>query len=248
MSGPNDNGQPAHMQSQQVPPGNHTTAAPPLEKQLLALQQRERALQKREAEIKNMVSLDSLKERAKADRAGLLKELGMEDLAPQPDPNDPMASMKKQLQDLQDKLANDARQKEEQAYFDSIRSGLREKGDEYELLDKLGMYDSLFDNIRSHAAQHNEMPDHFEFAKQMQANLIDGIKKALGTKAMAPILQEFMPKPQSNTTKHPLDSSNTFNSGSHSQQSTQPAQRSLTHAEQIQEAAKLIKFNTQQQG
>ncbi len=248
MSGPNDNGQtPPHMGSQPAPQGNHTQAQPSFEKQVLALQQREAQVRKQLDSIKGMVSMDDLKGRAQKDRASVLKELGLDDLIPKDD--SPTAHLQRQFEDLQNQLAQEKRLKEESDYFNSVRSGLSQKPDEYELIDKLGAHDQLFDYLRQNRESPDGAPDPYEAASQMENNLIETLKKALSAKKMQPFIQEMIksmnPQPQGNKPNHPLDVNKTLNAGDRPGQTQQPQERRLTHQEQIEQAARLIKFNTQ---
>src|SRR5688500_4956150 len=92
--------------SQVAPPGNNTNADPLFEKRVLALQQKERELQKREASLKDHVSWDQVKEMASKDRKSFFEKIGIDD--PTPEEQDPL---KKEFAELKAQIEQDRKAK-----------------------------------------------------------------------------------------------------------------------------------------
>lgn len=242
MANENQPGQaPQHLSSQTVPAGNHTPGAgQPLEKQMLELARREKEVRKMQESLKGSVSLDSLKERAQKDRNGLLKELGLDDLI-QEDTNDPVAALRKQIEDMQLAQQRKEQEAEYNREFESFKSQAKEKPDDFEIVSSLGYEKQLFDEMKAHFAQHGEMPDPSTYIKGLEDTIRNQLTSLKGSKKFSDIFGSPTPAPQA---RHPLDQGSTL---SHSDRtSTQPPTDSaptMSRQQMLQEASKLIKFN-----
>lgn len=196
-----------NQQSQTIPAGNHTAPAPSLDKAMIELQRREKALRDEQAKIKDAVSLSSLKERAAKDRNGLLKELGLDDLI-QADPNDPVAELKKQLEDMQNRQKSREEQEAQERMFQSFQSQFKEKSNDYELTSLLGREKDLFDYIHSNKTESGDLPDWTEAAKQLEDMILADLSKFKGSKKVMELFASQKPE----TPRHPLDNRATMTS------------------------------------
>lgn len=237
---------PQHMSSQIVPPGNQTQSngptAPSLEKQMLELARREKEVRKQQEALKGMVSMESLREKAKSDKYSVLKELGLDDLIPK-DANDPISALQKQIEDMKQQAESERQQKERTARLEALRNEIAGKTDDYELINALGYHEQVFDSVEGHRSEHGEMPDVHSYAKQLEDLLFQQIASAKGTKKVSGLFQQSEPKPGSQA-KHPLDQSTTMTSSDRTstQQPTDSAP-SLSRQQQIESLSKHIKFN-----
>ena len=233
---------PQHISSQIVPPGNHTPGSnQSLEKQMLELARREKEVRKMQESLKGSVPLDSLRERAKTDRNGLLKELGLDDLIPQ-DANDPVSALQKQIQEMQKQNELKERQAQEARDFEQLKSQLSQKPDDYEGIRALQYENLVHDKIREYHAEHGEMPDAYQIAKQLEDTIFEQVSSLKGTKKFASLFESAgKPAPQD---KHPLDQSTTITSSDRTS-TQQPTDNAPTMSRQqaIDAASKLIKFN-----
>lgn len=234
------------QQSQVVPPGNQTAAAnsQPLEKQMLELARREKEVRKMQESMKNMVSLEDLRSRGAQDRNSVLKELGFDDLVQQ-DANDPIAALKKQIEDMQSQQRAEQTKKEESEYFESLKSKLGEKSDDYELIKTLGYENQVFEALKAHKSQHGEVPDGYEFevAKQLEDVLFNQISSAATAKKIAALFNKTEEKPNTQA-RHPLDQSTTLNTSDRaSTQTPTDSAPTMSRQQMIENAAKHIKFN-----
>lgn len=230
---------PAHLSSQHVPGGN-STASTPYEKQVLELQRREKELRKQQEALKGSVSFDSLKERAKSDRAGLLRELGLDDLITE-DSNDPLTALKKQMDAMRNEQLEKDRAAQEDRDFESLTSQLRSKSDDYELITKLGSERQVFEAMKRYKAEHGEMPDAFEIAKQLEDATYGQLNALKGSKKLSEL---FKSESTPSTPRHPLDQSSTMTSNDRTSTSqAEPASPTMSRQQMIEAASKHIKFN-----
>lgn len=240
------NGQPGqapqHLSSQTVPAGNHAAPnAQPLDKQILEIARREKELRKQQEALKGAVPIEALRERAKADRNSVLKELGLDDLV-KVDENDPVAAIKKQLEDMQRSQAERDRLEQEEKMYKSFRDEFSQKSDEFELSAKLGRDRDVFEAMLSNRDEDGNLPDWTQLAKQLEDNILAQVAQLKGSKKLAALLQDEKPAtPQ----RHPLDTSTTLTSSDRTAtQSTQESSPALGRQQQLDQLAKLIKFNT----
>ncbi len=223
---------------QNVPAGNHTPQAVPMEKSLIELQKREKELVKREAALKGAVPFESLKERAQKDRNGLLRELGLDDLITE-DTNDPVVALRKEMEAMKA-----AAQKKEQDEIESrerqaLKSKLHEKKDDIESVVALGYEDRVFEMLRNHDAEAGE-PDPYSYAKQLEDAIYKDIEALKGTKRFS----DFIKSVSSTQPRHPLDTNATINSSDRTQTSqTSPATPSSNRFQELQDLAKHLKFD-----
>lgn len=244
MANENQPGNPApqHISSQTVPSGNHAPNAQPLDKQVLEIARREKELRKQQESLKGAVTFDSLKERAQKDRNGLLKELGLTDLI-QEDPNDPVAALKKQLEDMQRSQAEKDRQEQESKMYESFRTEFSQKSDEFELSSKLGRDRDVFEAMLAHEKESGERPDWTQLARQLEDNILAQLTQLKGSKKISEIFGS--PENKAAPQRHPLDTSTTLTSSD--RPVSQPANESAptpSRQQLIDQLSKQIKFNT----
>lgn len=236
------------IQAQVVAPGSNQTASDPLfEKRVLALQQRERELTKREAALKDAFSLDQLKDMARKDRKGLFDKLGIDPSAPDEDPNDPMVAMRREIQELKAQKEAEQRAKEDRDFADSVRSKLSEKSENYELIDKLGAYDELINYLRNNKAEDGSSLDVYQIADVLEQNLYQKLEPVKTAKKLAPWFEKSSQteSPAPYKTNHPLDSKQTMTSLDRGITEKAP-ERPVDRFEALQKAAQHLVFtNTQ---
>lgn len=234
---------PQHQSSQIVPPGNQTNAgtnSQPLEKQMLELARREKETRKLQESLKGAVTIESLRERGKADRNSVLKELGFDDLI-QEDANDPIAALRKQIEDM--KNLQDSKEKEAQdaREFEDFKAQFGQKPDDTEIVSRLGLEKQVFDAVRAHQSEHGEMPDMYQIAKELEDVILQQVTSLKGSKKLSDLFKSDSAPTQA---KHPLDQGSTL---THSDRtSTQQATDSaptMSRQQMIEQASKLIKFN-----
>jgi len=201
---------PQHMQSQNVPAGNHAPQAQPLDRALAELQRREKEIRKREESLKDSVSLSSLKDRAKSDHASVLKELGLDHLlgGSAPVENDPVADLRRQLEDMQN--AQKAREQEaarEKAYQEFL-NGFSQKKDDFELTHILGRERDVFE-AHLEPDEAGEPGNWENLASTLENNILEQVTKLLASKKVSALVKEKF----GNQQRHPLDSSSTLTTG-----------------------------------
>ena len=222
---------------QNVPAGNHTPQAVPMEKSVLELQKREREVQKREAALKGAVPMESLKERAQKDRNALLRELGLDDLITE-DTSDPVVSLRKEMEAMKAAASKKEQAEREATERQALKSKLHEKKDDFELLIKLGYEDKVFEMLRNHDAEAGE-PDPYSYAKQLDDAIFNDISALKGSKRLADLF-----KSEAAPQRHPLDTNATMTSSDRTQTAqTSPATPSSNRFQELQDLAKHLKFD-----
>ncbi len=223
---------------QNVPAGNHTPNAMPMEKSLLELQKREKELVKREAAIKNAVSMDSLKERAQKDRNALLRELGLTDLITE-DTSDPVVALRKEMEAMKAAAEKKERDELEARERQGLRSKLHEKKDDFESVVALGYEDKVYEMLRDHDSEAGE-PDPYSYAKQLEDAIYKDIEALKGTKRFA----EFIKSVNPTTQRHPLDTNATMTSNDRTQtEQTGQTPPAKNRYQELQDLAKHLKFD-----
>ncbi len=190
-----------------IPPGDHTPGKESLDRAVLELQRRERELQKREQALKSGPDMAALRERAKTDRDGLLKELGLDGIAvAATEEVDPVSSLQARLEAFE--KAQREREEKERAdrEFEQFKSKFQEKAADYEFSSLLGKDKDLFDYVYSQRGEDGSYPDWEESAKQLEETIIGQLKTLSQAKKFAGLFAQA-------GVKHPLDSKATLTSG-----------------------------------
>lgn len=229
--------------SQVAPPGNQTNTDPLFEKRVLALQQKERELQKMQAGLKDHVSWDQLKDMAKKDRKSVFERLGIEDYAPA----EPVDPVKAEIASLREQIENDKRTKQEREFKDNVRAQLKDNSDKYELLQLLGAEDEIFEHYGRANKEDGTPYEPLELADIIEQNLYSKLEKIKSAKKLA---DWFKPTDTSKSesmqmgtkTNHPLDTKNTLSSDDRGAVSGETPTRPLSRYEALSKAAQHLQF------
>lgn len=231
---------PEHMQSQNVPPGNHAQPNDTsFEKRMAELARREKEVQKLKESLKDHVSLASIKDRAKTDRNSVLKELGMDDLIPQ-DANDPLTALQKRIDAMEAEKEQARQQQEQQKYKENLNERLKSKQDDFEFIHLLNLQDRVFDAIHKHYSETGEMPDEFGVASQIESLVQEQLNSVKGAKKLA---DWFKSAAQDNKPVHPLDKSQILNSSDRAATPPAPQEKPRNKYDEIQALAQYINFD-----
>lgn len=196
------------LASQQAPSGNSSQSDPLFEQRVVALQRRERELTKREQSLNGAMTMDQIKEMVKKDKAGFLKNLGIE--IPQ-DPNEEVPDHIREFKELKAQIEAERKQKETQEYRNSLLANVK-GNDKYELLNSLESYDGVFDHIDKLRESGEEFDPYsiFDEAEQATYGQLERVKSA---KKLSPWFEPKAPEPAQNVERgyqrHPMDVSRT---------------------------------------
>lgn len=216
-------------------------ADPTLDARLANLSKREREIQQQMAQLKqekqNLVPKNELADLWKSNRGKLRELLGASpDELPDPkapEADDPIKSLKQELEDMKRAREEETQQKAIQEVKSQIASVVSQDKDAYELIHAFDASEMVFDLVLDHYREHQEQLDYAEAAKQVEAYLEDQIKKASSTKKISSLFQPS--QPQGKELAPTL-------TGSMVSSPVSGSQRKLSPEESIAEAAKLIKW------
>lgn len=229
--------------SQVAPPGNQTNADPLFEKRVLALQQKERELQKMQAGLKDHVSWDQLKDMAKKDRKSVFERLGIEDHAPA----EPVDPVKAEIAALREQIENEKKTKQDKEFKDTVRSQLRDNADKYELLQLLGAEDEIFEHYGKANKEDGTPYEPLELADIIEQNLYSKLEKIKSAKKLADWFKTADPQKtdvlsMGNKQNHPLDTRNTLSSDDRGSTSSETPSKQLSRYEALSKAAQHLQF------
>lgn len=228
-------------QAQIVAPGNQTSADPSFEKRLIALQQKERELTKREAALKDHVSWEQLR---KMPRKEMFEKLGIDPTKPDEDPNDPMSELRRQVRELQAQKEAESKAKEEREFRESVMSKLKETPEKFELIDLLGTHDELISYLRENKNEDGSPLDPVQIAEIMEGNLLQKLEPVKNAKKLADWFAKQdskSPDSQFPKTNHPLDNKQTLTSTDRAVTET-PSDRPVDRQSSLQQAAAHLVF------
>lgn len=216
-------------------------ADPTLDARLANLSKREREIQQQMAQLKqekqNLVPKNELADLWKSNRGKLRELLGASpDELPDPkapEADDPIKSLKSELEDMKRQREQETQQKAIQEVKSQIASVVSQDKDAYELIHAFDASEMVFDLVLDHYREHQEQLDYAEAAKQVETYLEDQIKKASSTKKISSLFQPSQPQG-----KEPAPTL----TGSMVSSPVAGTQRKLTPEESLAEAAKLIKW------
>lgn len=216
-------------------------ADPTLDARLANLSKREREIQQQMAQLKqekqNLVPKNELADLWKSNRGKLRELLGASpDELPDPkapEADDPIRSLKSELEDMKRQREQETQQKAIQEVKSQIASVVSQDKDAYELIHAFDASEMVFDLVLDHYREHQEQLDYAEAAKQVETYLEDQIKKASSTKKISSLFQPSQPQG-----KEPAPTL----TGSMVSSPVAGTQRKLTPEESLAEAAKLIKW------
>lgn len=196
------------LATQTSPAGNATQTDPLFEQRVLALQRRERELTKREQSLNGAMTKEQMQEALKKDKAGFLKGLGIELPA---NPEDDVPDHIKEFRQLKAELEAEKQQRAQQEYRESILGKVK-SDDKYEILNKLGSYDSVFveiDRLRESGEEFDPL-EIFDHAEQQTYAQLESVRSA---KKLQSWFEPKAPEPrqdeQRGYQRHPMDVSRT---------------------------------------
>ena len=212
---------PPHLRQETAPAGNQTAASgSSFEQQVIELKRRMKELDKREQSLNGAMTREQIAAEIKKDKGGFLKGFGIE----LPQSEDEVPDHIREFRELKAQIEKERTDKADREYRESILGKVK-SDEKYELLNSLGNYDYVFDEISKRRSAGDEF-DEFELFEQAEHATLSQLEALKGSKKLRSLFEPAAPsQPAQQVSQgqksHPLDANRTMTSNDRPSASSQ---------------------------